>query len=60
MNKLQWISNQNTNRFIHENASENIVCEMAAILFRGKWVNEMRYQILHAAFSLYVLANNMP
>ena len=25
--------------FIHENASENIVCEMASILFRGRWVN---------------------
>ena len=24
--------------FIHENASENIVCEMAAILPRGRWV----------------------
>ena len=24
--------------FIHENASEDIVCEMAAILSRGRWV----------------------
>ena len=31
--------NQNTTLFIHENASENIVCEMAAILSRGRWVN---------------------
>ena len=29
----------NTNIFIHENAFENIVCEMAAILSRGRWVN---------------------
>ena len=35
MNKLQWKFNQNTNLFIHENASENIACEMAAILSRG-------------------------
>ena len=28
--------NQNTQRFVHENAYENIVCEMAAILFRGR------------------------
>ena len=35
-NKLQWIFNQNTKIFIHENASENIVCELAAILSRGK------------------------
>ena len=25
-------------QFIHENASENIVCEMAAILSRERWV----------------------
>ena len=31
-NKLQWNSNQNTQFFIHENAFENVVCEMAAIL----------------------------
>ena len=34
-NKIQWNFNQNTKLFIHENASENIVCEMAAILSRG-------------------------
>ena len=38
-NKLQWNFNQNTKLFIHENASEKIVCEMAAILSRGRWVN---------------------
>ena len=37
-NKLQWNLNQNTKLFIHENASENIVCEMAAILSRVWWV----------------------
>ena len=37
--KLQWNFNQNTKLFIHENASENIVCEMAAILSRGRRVN---------------------
>ena len=34
-NKVQWNLNQNTKVFIHENAYENIVCEMAAILCRG-------------------------
>ena len=34
--------NQNTQLFIHENASENIVCEMAAILSRERWVNLYR------------------
>ena len=32
-------SNQNSKLFIHEIASENIVCQMAAILSRGRWVN---------------------
>ena len=34
-NKPQWNFNHNTKIFIHENASENIICEMAAILPRG-------------------------
>ena len=34
-NKLQWNLNQNTQLFIHENASENILCEMVAVLSRG-------------------------
>ena len=33
--KLQWSFNQNTKLFIHENTSE-----MAAILSRGRWMNE--------------------
>ena len=37
-NKLQWNFNQNAKLFIHENASEIIVCEMAAILSSGRWV----------------------
>ena len=36
-NKLQWNFNQNTKFFIHENASEKIVHEMAAILSRRRW-----------------------
>ena len=36
MNKFQWSFNQNTKFFIHENASEDIICEMAAILPRGE------------------------
>ena len=41
-NKPQWNSNQNTTLSIHENASENIVCEAAAILSRGRWVNALK------------------
>ena len=33
--KLQWSFNQNTKLFIYKNASENVVCEMVAILSRG-------------------------
>ena len=36
--KLQWNFNQNTKLFIHENAYENIVCEMAPIMSRVRWV----------------------
>ena len=43
-NKLQWKCNQNTKLFIHENASENIVCETAAILSRARWVNPCNRQ----------------
>ena len=39
-NKRQWNFNQNTKLFIHENASENIIFEMAAILSWGRWVVE--------------------
>ena len=31
----QWYFNQNTKHFIHENVSEEIVCELAAILSEG-------------------------
>ena len=36
-NKLQWNFNQNTEIFIHENASKNFVCEMAVILSMWRW-----------------------
>ena len=38
-NKLQWNFNQNQHFFIHENALENIVCDMAAIFFCLPYVN---------------------
>ena len=37
--KFQWNFNQNKKLFIHENASENIVDEMVAMLCRGRWVD---------------------
>ena len=42
-NKLQWHFNQNVKLFVHENASENIVCEMVAILSRGDQVRNIPY-----------------
>ena len=42
MNNLQWNFNQYTKLFIHENASEDILCEVVAILSRGRWVNQQR------------------
>ena len=41
-NKLQWNHNQNSYIFIQENASESVICEMAAILSRGRWVNRLK------------------
>ena len=38
-NKFQWNFSQKSNYFIQENAFENVICEMATILSRGKWVN---------------------
>ena len=45
-NKLQWNLNQNTKLFIYENAFENAVCEMAAILSRGRWVKMYAWKSL--------------
>ena len=38
MNKIQWIPKWNSYIFIQENAYENVVCEMAAILPRPQCV----------------------
>ena len=38
-NKLQWNLNSNSNIFIKENAFENFLCEMVAMLSMGRWVN---------------------
>ena len=39
-NKLQWKFNRNSDIFIHENAIESVVCEMAAILSRPEYVKK--------------------
>ena len=45
-NKLKWNFNENTKFFIHENAPEIIVYEMAAILSRGRWVDRILYHAM--------------
>ena len=42
-NKLQWNFNRNSNIFIHENAFENVVWEMTAILFLAHCVKPICY-----------------
>ena len=39
-NKLQWNFNQNSNVFIHENALQNLICEMASTLPQPQCVNQ--------------------
>ena len=39
LNKLQWNFNRYIKLFIHENAFESVVCKMASISFRGRWVH---------------------
>ena len=38
-NSFQWKCTRNTNIFNHENAFENVVCKMCAILFRPQLLN---------------------
>ena len=45
-NKLQWNFDWNSNIFIKENALENRICEMAAILSKGRWVNYVSLYLL--------------
>ena len=44
-NKLQWNFDQNTTLFIHENVSENIVCEMAAMFSRGDELTGLSWHV---------------
>ena len=50
-NKLQWNFNRNSNIFIHENAFENVVCEMASILSRLQCVKKLCYN--YKQFSIF-------
>ena len=50
-NNLQWTSNQNSYIFIRENPFENVICETAIILSRGRWVKT----ILRLFLGVYIL-----
>ena len=45
-NKIQWNFNQNTKFSIRENVSENIVCEITAILSKGRSVDLCTYAVV--------------
>ena len=61
-NKPQWNFNKNTKLVIHENASESVICEMAAILSRGRWVNLCKYtdsRLVPSLWETSLLCNNI-
>ena len=53
-NKLYWNFNRNSTTFIHENAFENIVCEMADILFGGYGSNTVMTDVMCPIISMRV------
>ena len=55
-NKLQWNLNRNSYIFIQENAFENVVSEMASILFRPQCVDELMLSSLdHIKIQILIL-----
>ena len=52
-NKLQWNLNRNSYIFIHENAFENVVWKMAAILSRPQSVNFLCFTIISNPWVFY-------
>ena len=57
-NKLQWKFNRNSNIFIHENAIESVVCEMASILSQPQCVNGC--VITHPCWKLIHVSKRVP
>ena len=43
--KIQWNFNQQTNRFVEENAFEKVVCNIAPILFRDPFTESILHSI---------------
>ena len=51
-NKLQWNLNRNTKLFIQENAFENVVCKMAAILSWLQWAEYYHNKTVHISWNI--------
>ena len=49
-NKLRWNRNWNLYIFFQENAFENVVCEMVAILSGYHWVDYFREELFACMF----------
>ena len=56
LQKLQWVSIQDSKLFLHENASENIVCKIAAILSRGRWVKDAKQSAQSLMYNIPMIA----
>ena len=54
-NKSQWNLNQNTKIFIEENPFENVVCKMAAILFRPQCVSNVTQLYNYIKYRIKIL-----
>ena len=48
---------QNTKLFIHENASETVICEIAAILSRGRCVKNVKPSALGTVLMADILSS---
>ena len=59
-NRFQWNFNQKTKLIIHDNAFENIVCEMTAILYRGRWVNSFYWKIMWVEIKISIIMRETP
>ena len=56
-NKLRWICNRNSNIFIEENAFENVVCKMSAILCRCQCVNSRDFMTINTRWLMMTSSN---
>ena len=58
-NKLQWTFNQRMIHFIQENAFENVVCNMSAILYGPQGVEVQTYWGHYSYHQLFILLRSI-